>query len=136
MTEYEAISLFNDFFGNLIQILFGYVSVLSAFLVMTFFASHKISKFLVALVLFLFTFVCLMLILQFNFVKIDIRNLYLHILELQAQSGSSSNWFGTVPTWAISIQTWAQNIVTIGGYFGCILFFFYKRNRQTEEGDT
>lgn len=127
MTEYEAISLFNEIFSNLVQVLFGYISILSAFLVMSYFAADKLNKVLAAIVITLFTLFAIMLVIQFNFLRIDLLNIYEVILNIQSSSSEGNVWFGNTPLWMVNIQTIVQNLITIGGYFGCLAFFYYQK---------
>ena len=132
MIGYEAVSGFNELVANLNNLLFGYISILSAFLIMSYFAASKLNSGLASIVLVLFSLACLMLIIQFNFMKTDMQHLYRHIVELKAAGDPTVDWFGQNPPWSISVLTIIQNLVTIGGYIGCLLFFFSKkRNRET-----
>ena len=127
MPGYEALSLFNGFLGNLNTILFGYVSILSAFLVMAYFAAERLNLQLMILVLILFTAACFSFILQFNLIKSDMASLHAYMLDLKKAGDPSLQWFGENPSQSILLLTIFQNIVTIGGYFGCIVFFLYQR---------
>ena len=136
MTEYEAVSLFSEFVGNLLQVLFGYISILSAFLVMSYFAASKLNKVLMVIVLTLFSLTSLMFIVQFNYIKTDMENIFSYILELQANGSGGLSWFGENPLWTVRFSTIVQNLVTIGGYFGCLGFFFYQRSRGQSASGT
>lgn len=136
MTEYEAISLFNETFSNLVQVLLAHISILSAFLVMCYFAADKLNRVLVAIVIALFSLSALMLIIQINFLRTDLLNLYIVILDIQSSNADGNVWFGNTPPWIMQIQTAVQNVVTIGGYFGCIAFFYYQRATNNSEGGT
>ncbi len=127
MTEYEAVSLFYEMIGNLVNILFGYISILSAFLIMSYFAAGKLNGWLLTIVLSLFSFACLMFIAQFNFIKMDMQSLYRYIIEIKTADDTALSWFGNTPAWTVRSQTILQNLVTIGGYFGCIVFFVFQR---------
>jgi hypothetical protein len=132
MMGYEAFSGFNELVANLNNLLFGYISILSAFLIMSYFAASILNNGLASIVLVLFSLACLMLILQFNFMKTDMEHLYRHIVELKIAGDPTVDWFGQNPAWSIGVLTVIQNLVTIGGYFGCLLFFFWQKgNRGT-----
>lgn len=90
MTEYESISLFNEIFSNLAQVLFGYISILSAFLVMSYFAADKLNRVLTALVVALFTLSSVMLVIQVNFLRTDLMNVYEVILNIQSSKADGN----------------------------------------------
>jgi hypothetical protein len=127
MTEYEAVSLFFQISSESNQSVFGYVSILSAFLVMSYFAATKISKWLSCIILLLFSFVCFLIIIQINLARNDMANLYSYIFELKGGGALSLIWFGNNPQWAVGAITTLITGITLGGYIGCVAFFFYKR---------
>ncbi|NKC00294.1 MAG: hypothetical protein GKR90_17660 [Pseudomonadales bacterium] len=129
MIGYEAVSGFNDLVANLNNLLFGYISILSAFLIMSYFAAGKLSNGLALIVIVLFSLACLMLIIQFNFMKTDMEHLFRHIIDLKAAGDPTVSWFGHNPGWAVGVLTIIQNLVTIGGYVGCLLFFFSNKKK-------
>ena len=130
MTEYEGAALFIEYLNTSIQLVLAYVSILSAFLVMSFFAAEKLTKGLLGIVLILFSLVCIMLIMQIDLTRSDMAALYIY---LQQFSGASLEWFGTNPSWAIRILTYLHYLVTLGGYVGCIVFFFWQRSIKDSE---
>jgi len=136
MTEYEAISLFNEIFSNLVQVLLAYISIMSAFLVMCYFAAAKLNRVLATIVIALFSLSALMLIIQVNFLRTDLLNVYEVILNVQSMNADGNVWFGNTPLWTMQIQTVVQNLITIGGYFGCIVFFYYQRATNNGDGGT
>ncbi|MFK7865468.1 MAG: hypothetical protein AB8B95_14730 [Pseudohongiellaceae bacterium] len=136
MTEYEAISIFNEIFSNLVQVLFGYISILSAFLVMSYFAADRLNRVLATIVVALFTLSSVMLVIQVNFLRTDLSNVYEVILNIQSSNPDGNVWFGNVPLWTVQIQSVVQNLITIGGYFGCIAFFYYQKATSSSEGGT
>ncbi len=136
MTAAEATSLFYELVGILDSILFGYISILSAFLFMSYFAAAKLNGWLMAIVLVLFSLTCLMFIMQFNFIKTDMENLFRYVFELKTSGDATLTWFGHNPAWTVRSQTIIQNLVTIGGYLGCIVFFFYQKSfKRTVDGN-
>ena len=87
MHEYEAVSVFLEYVNTSIELMLAYVSILSAFLVMSYFAAHKLRSWLAAIVLVLFTLVCLLFILQINLVRNDMGQMY-QFLQSQKESGA------------------------------------------------
>ena len=130
MTEHEAASLFYQLAEISNNQLLGYISLLSAFLVMSYFAATKISRALMIIVVTLFSFVCLLLITQMNLLRGDMETLYVYILDLKGSGLSGLSWFGeSSPFFVANIDT-IMNLVTLGGFIGCLGFFFYTRNRR------
>ena len=132
MPGYEAFSLFNEMVGNLNTILFGYISMLTAFLVMSYISAHRLSTLLVVLVLVLFTAACFTFILQVNLIKVQMASLYEYMLHLKAEGDMSLQWFGNNPSQSVNFLTIFHNIVTVGGYLGSTVFFLYQRYQNRE----
>jgi len=130
MTEYEAVSLFYEMINTSNNHLFGYISILSAFLVMSWFAADKLSNVQMVIVLALFSLACVLLIMQINLTRTDMTSLYAHIIELQSGGASSLSWFVQNPPWFVNNIPIVLNLVTIGGYFSCLGFFFYKKGHK------
>ena len=126
MTLTDGATLFGGYLDLANQLVFGYVSILSAFLIMSYFAAHKLNKWLMMLVLVLFTIVCAILIMQLNLTRTDMASLYAYLLTLE---GADTEWFGNNPGWAPGVLTVLLNFVTFGGYAGSIAFFFYQRSQ-------
>ena len=130
MHEYEAVSVFLEYVNTSIELMLAYVSILSAFLVMSYFAAQKLRSWLAVIVLVLFTLVCLLFILQINLVRNDMGQMY-QFLQTQKEAGAMEfGWFGTNPLWAVILLTYLNHIVTFGGYLGSIAFFFYQRKQE------
>jgi hypothetical protein len=127
MTEYEGVALFIEFVNISIQIVLAYVSVLSAFLVMSYFAAGKLHPWLIIIVIVLFTLVCLLLLAQLTFVRNDMGQLYQYLVAQSSDGTIDVPWLGTNPAWGIKVLTILHVLVTIGGYIGCIAFFVYQR---------
>ena len=132
MPGYEAFSLFNEMVGNLNTILFGYISILTAFLVMSYFSAHRLSTLLMIIVLVLFTATCFTFILQVNLIKVQMASLYEYMLHLKTEGDLSLEWFGNNPSQSVDFLTVFHNIVTMGGYLGSIIFFLYQRSQNRE----
>jgi len=136
MTAYEASELFLGFLNTYFQFMLGYVSILSAFLIMVFAARDKIGRFLSILVLGLFSLVCLMLIIQINLLRNDFTQLNLFLFELKESNPAALAWFGTNPSWLVNMLTRITNIVLFGGYAGCIAYFLYQQQASSEDGES
>ena len=128
MTPHDAAELLLGYISGYNQLMYGYIGVLSAFLVMCFAAAHKLNNVLSILVLSLFSLVCIMLIFQMNLIRNDLSGIYQYLLGMKESDPESLIWFGTNPNWAIPVLTIITNLVSFGGFLGCVAFFFYQRN--------
>jgi len=133
MTEYDAVSLFLQYVSQSLQVVVAYVSVLSAFLVMSYFAAAKLSSWLVTIVLALLTFVSLLLLMQLYLLRHDMVLMYQFLLEQKAQAMMTLPWFGTNPPWAVRFLGYLYQIVGVGGYLGALAFFFFQRSQANQD---
>ncbi len=131
MTEYEAVSLFYEMINTSSNHLMGYISVLSAFLVMSWFAADKLSKVLMVIVLALFSLVSILLIMQINLTRTDMSSLYAYIIELRSTGTNDLEWFLENPPWFVNSIPIVLNMVTIGGYISSLAFFFVQKRKQS-----
>lgn len=136
MTAYEASELFLLYLNTYFQFMFGYVGILSAFLVMSYVAADKLNNILSSLVVALFSLVCFMLFIQINFLRNDFRGLNQYLYDIQAIDPVSMTWFGTNPLWAVTLLTYIINTVLFGGYIGCIGYFVYQRKQGSGDRGT
>ncbi len=114
----------------------GYVSILSAFLVVSYVAAQKLNKLLSSLVVALFSLVSLMLIIQINFIRNDFTELNRYLSRLKDIDPDSLIWFGTNPLWMVEVLTYITNTVLFGGFIGCIGFFLYQRQAKLRDERT
>ena len=128
MPEYDSVALFLDFANTSQQLVLAYVSVISAFLVMSYFAAQKLDFWLMIIVLILFTAICLLLFVQMTLIRTDLTTLYQTIQSQKASVGLE--WFGTSDVWVVRLLNFLHQFVTIGGYIGCLCFFFRQRNSE------
>ena len=136
MTAYEASDLFTTYLNTYFEFMLGYIGILSAFLVMSFVASDRLSRVLSVFVTGLFTVVCAMLIIQINFIRTDMVGLNALLFEVKSLHPDSMSWFGNNPLWATNSLTFFTNTVLFGGYAGCMGYFFYQRKRESSENNT
>ncbi|MFT4862523.1 MAG: hypothetical protein ACI95C_001744 [Pseudohongiellaceae bacterium] len=136
MTVYEASDLFTTYLDTYFQFMFGYVGILSTFLIMSFVAADRLNNALSVLVTALFTIVCAMLVIQVNFIRTDLVGLNSYLFELKALTPDSLEWFGNNPLWAVRALTFLTNIVLFGGYVGSIGYFIYQRTGRQSAKDT
>jgi len=130
MTEAELITAFHGYLGEINAVLFGYISFISGFLIMSYLVASKLSKLLSIIVLALFTTASGVLILRLIFLRNDFSSLYQYILQ-QTQSGSLElPWIGTNPAWGTQLLTYLEIATLVGGFVGCITYFLLQRTEQ------
>jgi len=131
MTEAELLATFQGYLTQIQTILFGYISFISGFLVMSYLAADKLSKLLTALVLSLFSVACGALIFRLFLARHDFSMLNQYILQ-RSQSGELNlPWFGANPPWAPQLLAILDIAITLGGFVGSVAFFFIQR-RESE----
>jgi hypothetical protein len=107
--------------------MFGFFSLVFAFIVMSHMAARKISRPLISVIIVLYSMAVLVIVLNFYALNTDLDNLYLYMMA-QKQSGAYDlSWFGANPPILPKSLTMLQVLLGIGGYFGSIFFFFNSR---------
>lgn len=127
MTEYEAYDTVMSLASETYSLLFGYFSLVFAFLVMSQLAAKKLPDALALVVIGLYTLATAVIVLNFYALNADLDNLYLHMLERKMKGAYDLSWFGSNPVWIPKTLTVLQVLVGVGGYFGSIYFFFHSR---------
>jgi hypothetical protein len=135
MTEAESIAAFQGYLSEINSILFGYIGLLSGFLIMSYLVADKLSKFLSAIVLALFTTASTVVILRLFFTRNDFTSLYQYILQQTRSGNFDLPWFGTNPAWGPQIITYMEIATTVGGFLGCIAFFLFQRRRPNVDSE-
>jgi hypothetical protein len=133
MNEADLIATFHGYLAAIDTLFFGYVSVLSAFLIMSYLVADKLTAILTTIVLALFTAVCGVLITRLSFLRNDFESLYSYIIQQKASGNIDLSWFGMNPELGTQILTYLVFVVTVGGYLGCIAFFFFQRNAHSDD---
>ena len=131
MNEYEGVSLVLEYTNTSIQLVLAYTSILSAFLVMSYLAAHKLNVVLTSWVLILFSMVCFLLIFQIFHVRNDLVHLVAYLQGKYVEDAKELPWYGHNAAWGALVVSILHYLVTIGGYFGCIGYFVYQRKRGT-----
>ena len=133
MSEYELVSLVIQFTNTSIQLILAYSSILFAFLVMSYLTAHKLNRVLATCVLVLFSLVCYLLIFQIYHVRNDLGHLLTYLLNQQLEGVKELPWFGHNAAWGARVVSVLHYLVMVGGYTACIGYFFYQRNRGTQQ---
>lgn len=133
MNEAELVAAFQGFIELNNQIFFGYVSLISGFLVMSYLVADKISVFLASIAVVLFSLVSSQLIFGIFLNRNDAAEIMAHLLTQRQLGKFDLGWLGTNPPWSADVTTFLYITTTIGGYLACISFFFYKRRNSRDE---
>lgn len=132
MTEAELITAFQGYLAEINAVLFGYISFISGFLIMSYLVAAKLSRFLAVVVLTLFTTASGVLILRSLFLRNDFTELYQHIRQ-QVDSGALDlPWIGTNPAWGTLLLTYLEIATLIGGFVGCVAYFLIQRRNAAK----
>jgi len=132
MSEADLIASFHGAVNLNSDIFFGYVSLMSAFLVMCYLAARKLPIVLASIVLALFSVVSALLILRLFLNGNDAAALMAHMLEQQRLGNLDLAGFGSNPRWPTRLVSSLEILSTVGGYIGCMAFFFYRRMSVTD----
>jgi hypothetical protein len=127
MTEYEAYDTVMSLASETYSLLFGYFSLVFAFLVMSQLAAKKLPDALALVVIGLYTLATAVIVLNFYALNADLDNLYAYMLERKMEGAYDLSWFGSNPVWIPKTLTVLQVLVGVGGYFGSIYFFFHSK---------
>ena len=133
MTEAELLNAFHSYLSQIHTILFGYISFISGFLIMSYLAASKLSRQLSILVLGIYSVACGSLIFRLFLVRKDFVMLNQYILQGSQSGELSLPWFGTNPSWGPALLTVLDIAITIGGFVGSVVFFIIQR-RDADAG--
>ena len=133
MTEYEAYDTVMSLAASSYNLMFGYFSLVFAFLVMSHMAARRLSTKLVAVVIGLYSMASLVITLNFYALNVDLDNLYVYMLEQKASGAYDLAWFGMNPVWVPNSLTVLQVLLGLGGYFGSLFFFFHSRKKAASD---
>ena len=116
------------------QLMFGYFSIVSAFLIMSYFVAGKLSTAHSAILLVLFTLSSIFLVTNFYALNVDLDNLYRDMISKKEQGIYELIWFGGNPVWVPVTLTYIQTLVGLGGYACSVAFFYFKRKSSGNQG--
>ncbi len=126
MSEAELYSAFHAALGGANAILFGYISLMSGFLIMSYLAADKLPAVLASIVLALFSLVSGGLVFRMTLVRNNMEALLAYVVEQKALENLDLPWFPLNPSVGIFV-VYLEIAATVGGFVGCIVFFFYQR---------
>ncbi|MFT7289216.1 MAG: putative membrane protein YkvI [Halieaceae bacterium] len=126
MSESEAFELVLLMASELSQLMFGYFSIVSAFLIVSYLAADRLSRLQSAIILILYTICAMYVVLNLYALNTDLDNLYAEMLTKKESGVYELAWFGTNPIWIPKSLTIIQVAIGVGGYVGSVIFFFSK----------
>jgi len=129
MTEYEAYDLFNSMTSTTNQVMFGYFSLISGFLIVSYLIAEKLNYVLSSVVIVLFSGASLYIVLSMYAINSDLDALFFHMIENKEAGKYHLEWLGSNPAWLSSIISMIQIFITIGGYLGSLIFFIYRKRQ-------
>ena len=133
MTEYEAYDTLMSLASLSYDLMFGFFSLIFAFIVMSHLAAQKLSGQLISVIIALYSLAVLVIVLNFYALNVDLDNLYLHMM-IQKQNGTYDlSWFGSNSPILPKSLTMLQILLGVGGYFGSVFFFFHSRKKDLSD---
>lgn len=133
LNEAELIETFQTYVSLLDSQIFGFISLLSGFIVLSYFVADKLTSMLTGILIALYTIASGIFIARMAFLRRDFAALHAHILDLQASGAIDAPWFGSNPHWASEVISYLIWGVTFGGYLGSVLFFFVQRKQKLNQ---
>ena len=126
MSEAEAFTAFMDLADAYATQFFGYIGLLSGFLIVSYFAADKLPATLMTIVLALFSIVSCALVLRMNLIRNNTIALISYVVDQKALGNYDLPWFPLSGGLGPSVA-YLEFIAIAGGFIGCIAFFFYQR---------
>ena len=127
MNEAELVAAFQGYIGLTNQLFFGYVSLLSGYLAMSYLVADKISTFLASISVGLFSIVSVLLLFGMFLSSNNAEHLMVFMRVSAVTDKLDLDWLGYNPPWATDLMSVLYILATVGGYLASIVYFFYKR---------
>ena len=127
MSEAEAFTAFMDLADAFATQFYGYIGLLSGFLVMSYLAADKLPTTLVTIVLALFSIVSAAMVVRMTLISNNMNALRSYVVDQKAIGNFDLPWFPLGGVTA-GLAPYLELIATAGGFIGCIAFFFYQRS--------
>lgn len=134
MNEAEAYELIILLTGEVNQLMFGYFSIVSAFLIMSHLAADRLSTGLSVIAVVLFSLCSFYIFVTLYALNSDLDSLYMDVMTKKAQATYQLAWFGKNPAWVPLSLTFVQTAICLGGYL-CSLLFFLSRRREIRHAE-
>jgi hypothetical protein len=132
LSEAEAFTAFMDLGDAYATQLFGFIGLMSGFLIMSYFAADKLPTTLVAIVLALFSIVSAAMVFRMNLIRNNLNALISYVVDQKTIGNYDLPWFplsgGSGP-----LVSYLEFAAIVGGFIGCFVFFFYQRNTARDD---
>lgn len=127
MSEAELFSAFHASLNAANTVLYVYLSLISGFLLLSYLVADKLNGLLASIVVSLFSATAGLLIFRMVLNRNDAHAIMNYMFEQKALGKFDLQWLGVNPAWTGDITVFLELAVTIGGFLGCIVYFFYQR---------
>jgi len=127
MSEAELHNAFLATLSGANDVLFNYIGLMFAFLVMSYLAAHRLPTFLASIVILLFSVISGSLIFQVFLYRNEAAEIATYMVEMKQSGSLDLAWWGSNPSWAPGTVSFLTIAVTAGGFLTCLAFFFYQR---------
>ncbi|MEQ9462657.1 MAG: hypothetical protein RJQ10_03265 [Haliea sp.] len=127
MNESELVAAFQGYVALTNQLFFGYVSLLSGFLVMSYLVADRISSLLASISAALFSIVSVLLLFGMYLSQNNAEHIMAFMRSRSHDAGFDLAWLGYNPLWAADLMSVLYIIATVGGYLASLTYFIFKR---------
>ena len=127
MNAYELINVFHNAVTLNSEVMFGYVGLMSGFLVMSYLVADKLPALLAGIVLVLFSVVSLLLAFRLYLNGGDAAAVMEYMKARESMGSLDLGGFGDNPPWSGTVVPFLEMASILGGYIGCVIFFVYRR---------
>lgn len=129
MTDYEIVSVLNEFVSTTWSIFSTYVSIVFAFLVASYLVSSKLAPRIVAVVMVLYTLVAFWALWGLNRTAANLMASIAEIKRRVHEDGSSLGWLPatSIPDFMLHAIPLLITAVAVIAFVGSVVFFFHQR---------
>jgi hypothetical protein len=129
MTDYEIVSVLNEFVSTTWAIFATYVSIVFAFLVASYLVASRLVPRIVAVVIILYTLVALWAVWGLNRTAANLVASIAEIKRRVQEDGSSLGWLPatSIPDVMLHAVPFLVTTVAVVAFVGSVVFFFHQR---------
>jgi len=129
MTDYEMIYTFNDYLNLVFTVLMGYVSIVSAFLIVGYLISSKLDSKMTSIVVGLYTIITIPMVFICQRLTDTFVSIVKEIRKAVNDGASSLGWHNitTEPEFLAQTIIIIIPIVMILAYMASLIFYFHQR---------
>jgi len=134
MTEADAYEVFSIIAAHQYELMFGYFSIVSAFLVMSYFVAEKLDSLLATITGVLYSLCCLWVAGNLYGWHTDIAHVYAEMIQSKNVGIYELQWFGHNPNWLPAGNTYIQMMIIVGGWLSSMSYFIFRRRSANVDG--